>query len=378
MLGRGYREIEQHFPRPGWVEHDPEEIWASVEQTAAEALAAAGVAASDLEAIGITNQRETTVVWERAQRPAGSSRDRLAGPAHGRSLRGAARGPDPRADGARARPVLLGDEARVDPRARRPAAAGARFRDGRRVARLEADRRRRPRHRPHQRLADDAARSRDGRVGRRAARAVRRRPGAAARGRPVGGRGRRRRRSSAPTVPIAGIAGDQQAALFGQACFAPGEAKATYGTGTFVLVDLGDRAGEAVRRLLTTAAAVAPGARPAFAAEGSVLVGGAALQWLRDGLRVIESAAASERARRERRDDRRRPLRPGPHRARLAAVAPRGARPDLGHHARDDPRAPRARRPGGDRAPGRGRARRAPARRRRPAGRRRGDRQPVS
>ena len=100
------------------------------------------------------------------------------------------------------------------------------------------------------------------------------------------------------TLPVAGIAGDQQAALFGQGCFAPGEAKATYGTGTFVLVNLGERRGAPADGLLTTAAAVAPGAPPAFAAEGSVLVGGAAMQWLRDGLGVIESAAESERARR--------------------------------------------------------------------------------
>jgi glycerol kinase len=97
------------------------------------------------------------------------------------------------------------------------------------------------------------------------------------------------------TLPVAGIAGDQQAALFGQGCFAPGEAKATYGTGTFVLVNLGEHAGPPADGLLTTAAAVAPGAPPAFAAEGSVLVGGAAMQWLRDGLGVIESAQESER-----------------------------------------------------------------------------------
>jgi glycerol kinase len=94
---------------------------------------------------------------------------------------------------------------------------------------------------------------------------------------------------------VAGIAGDQQAALFGQGCFAPGEAKATYGTGTFVLVNLGERRGEGAEGLLTTAAAVEPGAGRRFAAEGSVLVGGAALQWLRDGLGVIETAEETER-----------------------------------------------------------------------------------
>ena len=97
------------------------------------------------------------------------------------------------------------------------------------------------------------------------------------------------------TVPVAGIAGDQQAALFGQACFEPGQAKATYGTGTFVLVALGEEPRAPADGLLTTAAAVEPGALNRFAAEGSVLVGGAALQWLRDGLALIESSAESER-----------------------------------------------------------------------------------
>jgi glycerol kinase len=96
------------------------------------------------------------------------------------------------------------------------------------------------------------------------------------------------------SVPIAGIAGDQQAALFGQACFAPGEAKATYGTGTFVLVNLGEHLAPVSNGLLGTAVAVAPAAAAQFAAEGSVLVGGAALQWLRDGLGVIATAEESE------------------------------------------------------------------------------------
>src|SRR5262249_12322576 len=95
-------------------------------------------------------------------------------------------------------------------------------------------------------------------------------------------------------LPIAGIAGDQQAALLGQACFAPGEAKATYGTGTFVLVNLGERLAPVPNGVLGTAAAVAPGAPGQFVAEGSVLVGGAALQWLRDGLGLIATAAESE------------------------------------------------------------------------------------
>src|SRR5439155_2972495 len=95
-------------------------------------------------------------------------------------------------------------------------------------------------------------------------------------------------------VPVAGIAGDQQAALFGQACFAPGEAKATYGTGGFVLVNVGGAAEPAPDGILKTVAARVDGRPVAYALEGAVLVAGAALQWLRDGLGVIADAQESE------------------------------------------------------------------------------------
>ena len=96
------------------------------------------------------------------------------------------------------------------------------------------------------------------------------------------------------TLPIAGIAGDQQAALFGQACFHPGQAKATYGTGSFVLAHVGSLPGPAPEGLLKTAVAVAPGAPPEHALEGAILASGAAIQWLRDGLGLIADAAESE------------------------------------------------------------------------------------
>jgi glycerol kinase len=96
------------------------------------------------------------------------------------------------------------------------------------------------------------------------------------------------------TVPIAALAGDQQAALVGQACFAPGDTKVTYGTGCFVLVNVGGSHDAPPRGLLRTAAAVAPGAPPQYALEGAVLVGGAAVQWLRDGLGLIEDASETE------------------------------------------------------------------------------------
>ena len=193
------------------------------------------------------------------------------------------------------------------------------------------------------------------------------------------------RRGSSPrprcwgrSVPIAGIAGDQQAALFGQACFAPGEAKATYGTGTFVLVNLGERLAPVSNGVLGTAAAVAPAAPAQFAAEGSVLVGGAALQWLRDGLGVIADRSRVRGARGRSRLDGRRVLRPGADGSGLAAMGSERPRLDLRSDAGLDRRASRARRARGDRPPGGGRARCSATGGRRPARRRRRERERAS
>ena len=238
-VGRGYRELRQHFPQPGWVEHDPDEIWESVPAAAEDALADAGANATDLTAIGITNQRETTVVWER----------RSGRPVHRaivwQDRRTAGRCRELPADlvratnGSRARSVLLGHEAGVDPRAHGAGRRAAVLRHGRLVADLEADRRPRSRHRRDQRVSHDAARPVERRVGRRAARALLRPPrDCCPRSSPRRGWSPRRPLLGA-TVPVAGIAGDQQAALFGQGCVAPGQAKATYGTGSFVLANIG-------------------------------------------------------------------------------------------------------------------------------------------
>ena len=241
-VGRGYREIRQSFPAPGLVEHDPEEIWASVEQTAADALGAAGIRAADLAAIGITNQRETTVVWERAttRRCTG---DRVAGPADGRAVHALP------AELVRARTGLVPDPyfsaTKLEWILERTAVPQAELAFGTIDAWLvwkltggEA----------HVTDVTNASRTMlldlgSGRLGRRAARAVRvdravlptvvASSGVVGEASLLGAR-----------VPVAGIAGDQQAALFGQGCYAPGEAKATYGTGTFVLVALGEDPGE--------------------------------------------------------------------------------------------------------------------------------------
>ena len=294
VVGRGYCEIGQSFPRPGWVEHDPEEIWASVERTAAEALDAACIRATELAAVGITNQRETTVVWERSTgrpvHPAIVWQDRRTAERCSRlpaPLIRARTGlvPDPYFSATKLEWILGRTE--LPPRELafgtidswlvwKLTAGATHLTDVTNASRTM--------------LLDLAAGTWDEEllalfgVDRAVLPEVVSSSGVVAEATLLGA-----------TVPVAGIAGDQQAALFGQGCFAPGEAKATYGTGTFVLVALGEEPGVPADGLLTTAAAVAPGGAPGYAAEGSVLVGGAALQWLRDGLGVIESASESER-----------------------------------------------------------------------------------
>jgi glycerol kinase len=292
-VGRGYRALEQHFPQPGWVEHDPDEIWASVEASAADALADAGLRAQELSAIGITNQRETTLAWER----------RSGRPVHRaivwQDRRTAERCAQLPADLIRERTGLVPDPyfsasklewilGRTDMPQRelvfgtvdawlvwKLTGGSAHITDVTNASRTM--------------LVDLSSGEWDDElleffgVERSVLPSIVGSSGIVADASLLGAR-----------VSIAGIAGDQQASLFGQACFAPGEAKATYGTGTFVLVNLGERLSPVSDGVLVTPAAVGPSAPARFAAEGSVLVGGAALQWLRDGLGVIAGAADSE------------------------------------------------------------------------------------
>lgn len=293
-IGRGYREIRQHFPAPGLVEHDPEEIWASVVATAEEALAGAGVRPHDLAAVGITNQRETTLVWERhTGRPVQHAivwQDR----------RTAARCAELPAALLRERTGLLPDPyfsatklewllARASHSqtalafgtidswlAWRLTGGGAHVTDVTNASRTM--------------LVDLASGAWDDEllelfsVDRAVLPTIVPSAGVVGEASLLGAR-----------VPLAGIAGDQQASLFGHRCFEPGQAKATYGTGTFVLANVGSTPVTDAEGLLGTAAAVPPEAAAQFALEGSVLVGGAALQWLRDGLGLIADASESER-----------------------------------------------------------------------------------
>jgi glycerol kinase len=292
-VGRGYREIRQHFPQPGWVEHDPDEIWESVLSAAHHALTDAGASAGELSAIGIANQRETTVVWDRrtgrpvqraivwqdrrtAERCRELPRDLI------QSRTGLV--PDPYFSATKLEWVLQRSDrpqedlafGTVDSwlvwRLTEGAAHVVDVTNASRTLLLALDRME----------WDDNLLELFG-VDRAVLPDVVSSSGVAGEARLFGA-----------VVPIAGIAGDQQAALFGHGCFSAGQAKGTYGTGSFVLVNVGDSRAAPPVGLLRTAAAVGFGAPSQFALEGAVLVAGAALQWLRDGLGVIADANEAE------------------------------------------------------------------------------------
>ncbi len=303
VLGRGTVAVPQHFPVAGWVEHDGEEIAAGVTEAVALALADAKVSPSAIRAIGITNQRETTLVWDRATgKPIHRAivwQDRRTAP-QCESLR--ARGfealvynragllLDPyfsgtkiawlldHVDGARARAVA-GNLAfgTVDTWLIHRLTGGAHVTDVTNASRTLLMSLRELAWDDELLAAMDVPRSvlpeivpSAGVVG--VTRGV---PGL-----PDG-------------IPIAGIAGDQQAALFGQGCFARGDVKCTYGTGAFVLMNVGPTPVPSRHQLLSTVAWSIPG-EVAYALEGSAFIAGAAVQWLRDGLGVIRSAGEIE------------------------------------------------------------------------------------
>jgi glycerol kinase len=288
IRGRGYAEVPQHFPQPGWVEHDPEEIWASVLAAAEQALQ--GTRPQELQAIGITNQRETTVLWGRLsgrpihnaivwqdRRTAGRCRELPA--ARLRELTGLVADPyfsatklewllahvetdEPLAFGTvdswlvwklTGGSVHVTDETNAS-RTLLVSLATLDW-DDELLELFGAPRELLPEIRPSSGVVGEAE-------------------------------------LFGATVPIAGIAGDQQAALFA----AGGTAKATYGTGSFVLAPTGPDCSAPPDGLVRTAAARLADEPASYALEGSVFVTGAALQWLRDGLGVIDDAAASAQA----------------------------------------------------------------------------------
>ena len=308
IVALAQREFRQIFPQPGWVEHDPKEIWSSQLETAREAIAKAGLAAKDIAAIGITNQRETTVVWNRATgEPIANAivwQDRrTAAACEALKQRGLGTLVRERTGlvidayfsgtklawlldnvaGARAAASrgelafgtvdswlmwLLTGGASAATRAHAVHATDSSnasrtmlydVPDGRwsdeLLAALDIPRAVLPEVHPSSHVFGHTATDVFG----------------------------------AP-IAIGGVAGDQQSALFGQACFRPGQVKNTYGTGCFMLMNTGDRFEPSANGLIATSAAQ-PGAMPQYAREGSVFIGGAVVQWLRDGLKAIRSSS---------------------------------------------------------------------------------------
>lgn len=304
ILGKANEEFPQHYPEPGWVEHDLDEIWASVRRAVARALEAAGVSAADCAGIGITNQRETTVVWERSTlHPIHHAivwQDRRTA-ARCQALRDAGHEAtfrertglvlDPYFSGTKIAWIL--DKV---PGSRGRAEAGELAFgtiDSWLVSRLSGGE-------AHVTDVTNASRTLlldirscswdpelAGLLGVPTPMLPRVVPssGVVARTKGVPG--------LPDGIPIAGIAGDQQAALFGQTCFGIGDVKCTYGTGAFILMNTGSTPVPSRHGLLTTIA-WRIGDETHYALEGSAFIAGAAVQWLRDGLKLIRSSVEVE------------------------------------------------------------------------------------
>ena len=304
VRARGYAELPQHYPQPGWVEHAPNDLWTTTAEAAATALTRAGLGGRDVAAVGITNQRETTLVWDR----------KTGAPIH-RAIVWQCRRTAPTCDRLRAD----GLEATV--RERTGLVLDAYF-SGTKIAWLldhvPGARARAERGelafgtvdswllwqltggRVHATDVSNASRTLclnlatvdwDDQmcalldVPREVLPAVVDSAGACGDTVDLGW--------LPAGVPIAGVAGDQQAALFGQACFTPGTAKNTYGTGCFALLNTGDQPVASQHGLLTTLAWRIDG-QTTYALEGAVFIAGAAVQWLRDGLGIIAAAGDTD------------------------------------------------------------------------------------
>jgi glycerol kinase len=302
LTGRAYREFGQHFPRPGWVEHDAAEIWSVTQAVAGEALDDAGCGPGMLQAVGITNQRETVCVWdpasgeplhralvwqdrrtaERCDELRSQGREELVRSRTGLVL-------DPYFSGTKIEWLLRN----VDGLAERAAEGRAVFGtiDAWLVYNLTGEFATDVSNASRTLLYDITAGRWDDElcdmlgVPQAALPEVRPSIGDFGTTRPDALHGH--------AVPVAGIAGDQQAALYGQACLDPGMGKNTYGTGSFVLLNSGDTPPTAPPGLLATIA-WGIGQRTVYALEAAIFVTGAAVQWLRDGLGIISEAAETE------------------------------------------------------------------------------------
>lgn len=309
ILGHAYRELTQHYPKPGWVEHDADEIWRTSREVMEGALAAAGVGPKELRAIGITNQRETTVVWDRhTGRPV--HRAIVWQSRQTAELCEAARRAG-HADTVRRKTGLVIDAyfsaTKVrwildrDPELQAKADAGDllfgtvdtwllwKLTGGAVHATEPTNASRTLIYDIHERGWDDELLDIFG-VPRPMLPQVMPSAGIFGETAPSG--------DLPGGVPVAGMAGDQQAALYGQGCWQPGQAKNTYGTGCFLLMNMGEQRVESQHGLLTTLCCDAHG-QAVYGLEGSVFVAGAAIQWLRDSLGILTDATESEAIARE-------------------------------------------------------------------------------
>jgi glycerol kinase len=294
VIGRGYREITQYYPQPGWVEHDPLELIDHTIDAARDALASAGITADAVTAIGLTNQRETAVVWDPAQ-PRTVPRaivwqdrrtsDRCAALAsHAEAIaRTTGLTVDPYFSGTKFEWLLkeygttgkcLGT---VDTWLLWNLTGGRTYATD-------------PTNASRTMLFDIETRTWSPAMGRLLNVPV----AAMAEVRPSAGSfGTTDARFLGASIPIMGVCGDQQSALFGQGCHAPGQGKVTYGTGAFLLLNTGTERPSTRGGLLATLACDETG-QPCYAAEAAIFVAGAAVQWLRDGLGLIRTAGESE------------------------------------------------------------------------------------
>jgi len=300
IVAMAQREFRQIFPQPGWVEHDPEEIWSSQLAVAKEALAKSGLQPIDIAAIGITNQRETTVLWNRATGKAVHHaivwQDRRTEP-----LCAQLRGQEGFADTVRETTGLVID----------PYFSGTKLRwlldhvNGAHIAAAQGELAfgtvdswllwKLTEGRVHATDVSNASRTmlfdiRHNRWDHGLLKALHIPDSVLPQVVPSAHVVGETTLFGAPIL-VAGMAGDQQAALFGQACFRAGLAKNTYGTGCFMLMHTGERFEKSANGLITTSAAQTRRV-PEYALEGSVFIGGAVVQWLRDGLRAIEGSGA--------------------------------------------------------------------------------------
>jgi glycerol kinase len=303
-LSTGYREFTQHFPRPGWVEHDADEIWEATKDACRAALDGAELSPDDVTCIGITNQRETTLLWDRQtlepihtaivwqDRRTADRSDRLKSAGHGATIRRkTGLVVDAYFSGTKVAWLLEEVEGARDRAERGELAFGTM--DTWLVTRMTAGR-------EHVTEPSNASRTMlyDVRRGRWSTSMqellevpaellpeVRDTAGHFGTTDPDAFLG--------IEAPITGIAGDQQAALFGQGAWERGTSKNTYGTGSFMLLNTGDEAVESQNGLLTSVAWQLDGV-PTYVLEGAIFVTGASVQWLRDQLGIIDSAAETE------------------------------------------------------------------------------------